>query len=154
MSHVSEWRIGLQMFFAKHVTPPRPHRLVYQLTGGLLGSRLPSVAPGVLLLTTNGRKSGKPRTTPLIHFPIDQHTVVAATNNGDDRHPDWYWNIIANPDAVAQIGRRKRQVRAHQVEGDQRRRLWERITEVHPLFAEYQRRTEREIPVIVLEPAP
>jgi F420H(2)-dependent quinone reductase len=146
------WQVKMQMFFSKHVTRPGPHRFLYRMTGGFIGSRLPSVNPDVLLLTARGRRSGKRYTTPLIYFRIDQRPVVAATNNGEDRHPSWYLNLRSNPDTVIQIGRQRQAVRARTAEGEERQRIWERITEIHPLFAAYQRRTEREIPVIVLEP--
>lgn len=152
MKSASDWQIKVQYFFSRYVTRPKPHAFVYRLTGGVVGSRLPSVKPDVLLLTTRGRKTGKLRTTPLTHFQIGQQIVIVASNSGKDIQPPWYWNLRSNPDAVVQIGRSRRSVRARLTEGSERERLWSAVEQIHPLFQEYQRRTAREIPVFILEP--
>jgi F420H(2)-dependent quinone reductase len=145
-------QVKIQLFFSKYITAPKPHRFLYRLTGGLIGSRLPGVRPGVLLLTVNGRKSGRPRTTPLVYFELDGKLVVAATNNGEDRHPAWLWNLMSAPEATVQIGSSTRTIRGRLAQCDERDQLWEQIIEIHPLFCAYQKKTERCIPVIVLEP--
>lgn len=152
MSKAESWRVKLQLFLSKYMTRPGPHQLVYRLTGGLVGSRLPSMKPGVLLLTVKGRRTGKLRTTPLVHLQIDGRSVVGATNGGEDQDPAWCRNLRSHPDATIQVGRRKQRVRARQAKGAERHQLWASMTEVHPLFAAYQQRTSREIPVVVLEP--
>jgi F420H(2)-dependent quinone reductase len=146
------FQVKVQMFFSKHVTPPKPHRFVYRLTGGLIGSRIPGVKPDVLLLTTKGRKSGAPRTAPLVYFTVDGKIVVAATNNGKDKHPDWFWNLMSSPEATIQIGSAARKIKGRLACCEERDRLWGKIIEIHPLFEAYQNKTERLIPVIVLEP--
>lgn len=153
MPGTDAWQVGVQMFFSKHVTSPRIHKFAYKLTRGVVGSRLPGVVPPVLLLTANGRRSGKRRTTPLVYFRIDGNILVTATNSGEDWNPAWYCNLEADPDALVQIGAHQVNVRARFANGEVRRRLWAEITEVHPLFAAYQRRTTRTIPVVILEPA-
>lgn len=140
----------IQAFFSKHVTRPRPHRFVYRLTGGVIGSRLPGVGPPVLLLTVRGRRSGERRTTPVMYFRIDEQLVVAGTNNGEDRDPAWCLNLRSHPDAEVQIGRQTRQVRARIALGPERDRLWAEMTQQHSLFAFYESRTARQIPVVVL----
>ena len=78
--------------------------------------------------------------------------VVVASYGGRDRHPDWYRNLLADPEAEIQIGADRLRVRARTAGGDERRRLWERATRAYAGYAEYQARTEREIPIVVLEP--
>lgn len=148
------WTVRLQAFTSRYVTPPAAHRIIYRLTGGRLGASMPSVRPRVLLLTVIGRRSGQLRTTPLVYFEIDGDLVVAATNNGRSADPAWLTNLRAQPSAEVQVGTRKHAVRAREAEGDERRRLWTAMVERHPLFARYERSTERSIPVVVLELLP
>ena len=152
MKSTSAWQIKVQYFFSRYITRAKPHAFMYRLTDGAVGSRIPGVKPGVLLLTVRGRKTGKLRTFPLIHFQIGQQTVVVASNKGNEDNPLWYWNLRSNPDAVVQIGRSQRQVRARLAEGPERERLWSAVTQIHPLFTVYQRRTARELPMFILEP--
>ena len=153
MKNISAWQVKIQFFFSRHIFRPKPHVFLYRLTGGIVGSRLPGM-PLVdwLLLTVRGRKTGKLRTCPLCHFQVGQQTVVAASNGGKDHHPSWYWNLRSNPDAVVQLGRSQREVRARLAEGPERERLWSAITQMLPVFALYQQQTTREIPVFILEP--
>ncbi len=151
MSAAASMSVRLQLFFSRYVTMPRPHRWLYRLTRGLIGSRLPGVNPAVLLLTVPGRRSGIERTTPLVYFEIDGSIVIAGTNNGEDQHPEWFWNLLASKDAVIQLGPEHRRVTCRLVTGPERSRLWRRITTIHPLFEVYQKRTARVIPVLVLE---
>lgn len=144
-------RVRVQLFFARYITPPRLHRVLYRATGGVVGARLPGVRPPVLLLTARGRRTGQPRTTPTIFFTIKDRVVIAGTNNGDDRDPAWCANLRADPAATIQIGRDRRAVRARFAAGPERERLWAAMKEEHPLFAAYEERTRRETPVIVLE---
>jgi deazaflavin-dependent oxidoreductase (nitroreductase family) len=143
--------IRLLAFTSRYLTPPGPHRLIYRLTGGRIGHRAPGIRPRMLLLTARGRRSGVPRTTPLMYFEIDDRIVVAATNNGRDRDPAWAGNLQANPEASVQVGSRTMRVRAREAEGEERQHLWAVMTAEHPLFALYEQRTARRIPVVVLD---
>jgi deazaflavin-dependent oxidoreductase (nitroreductase family) len=143
--------VRLLAFVSRYLTPPGPHRILYRLTGGRIGHRAPGIRPGMLLLTTRGRRSGVARTTPLMYFEIGGRIVVAATNNGRDRDPAWAGNLRADPQASVQVGSRTIRVRAREAEGEERRHLWAVMTAEHPLFALYERRTARRIPVLVLD---
>ena len=107
----------------------------------------------VVKLTTVGRKSGQRRstmlTTPLVE---DDNVVLVASYGGDDRDPQWYSNLIANPDVEVVMSGSKKSMHARVAEGDERTRLWEALTAKHANYAGYQRRTSRQIPVVVLEP--
>lgn len=128
------------------------HRALRKVSGGRLGNELLKMP--VLELTTIGRRSGQPRsvmlTSPLVE---GDDLVVIASRGGDDRHPTWFLNLRDNPDVEVSVqGRPKRSMRARVVEGDERRDLWARVTAEHANYAGYQKKTEREIPVVVLEP--
>jgi deazaflavin-dependent oxidoreductase (nitroreductase family) len=125
------------------------HAALYRLTGGRLGGRMKQ-AP-VLLLTVEGRKSGKRRTTPLLYGRDGDNVVVIASKGGDPKHPAWYLNL-RGAEAGIQIGREHRRVRARDAEGEERERLWRQMVELWPDYAEYQKKTTRQIPVVVLEP--
>ena len=126
------------------------HRGIYRATGGRVGARLAGL--DMLLLTTTGRKSGEPRTQPLACFPEGEDWIVVASNNGQDKHPAWFLNLQAKPEARMQIGRIDRAVQAHVAEGEERDRLWPWLKERNPAYAGYERKTERRIPVVVLRP--
>jgi deazaflavin-dependent oxidoreductase (nitroreductase family) len=105
----------------------------------------------ILLLTTIGRVSGQDRTTPLI-FRDDgdgEAWVVVASKGGSPDHPDWYKNLLADPEATLEVKSERIPVRAETARGDERSRLWRRMTEVWPDYDTYQKRTDREIPVVV-----
>ena len=107
----------------------------------------------ILLLTTKGRRSGEERTTPLIYRADDGRFVVVASRGGAPDHPNWFKNIEANPDDVEiQVKGEQMSVRPSVAQGDERDRLWEAMNEVWPDYDKYQERTDREIPVVVLEP--
>jgi len=107
----------------------------------------------ILLLTTKGRRSGEERTTPLIYRADDGRFVVVASRGGAPDHPNWFKNIEANPDDVEiQVKGEQMPVRPSVAQGDERDRLWEAMNEVWPDYDAYQERTDREIPVVVLEP--
>jgi deazaflavin-dependent oxidoreductase (nitroreductase family) len=130
----------------------KSHVFWYRLLGGagLTGNfgRGP-----ILLLTTNGRKSGEPRTTPLIYGRDGDNTVVIASNNGADADPGWWKNLKANPDATIQIKRELRRVRAEQATPEEKARLWPEMTRIYPAYDDYAKRTAREIPLVMLKPA-
>jgi deazaflavin-dependent oxidoreductase (nitroreductase family) len=104
----------------------------------------------ILLLSTEGRSSGEQRTTPLIHRTDGDRWVIVASKGGAPEHPGWFQNLQANPEAAIQVKGEKLPVRATTAEGEERARLWLLMTEVWPAYDEYQTRTDREIPVVVL----
>ena len=126
------------------------HPLVYRWTGGRFGGQLMNLP--VLLLTTTGRRSGDTRTKALMYLPDGPNYVVIASYLGEARHPAWYLNLQANPRAEVLVRDRRVAVTARDAEGDERGRLWAEVVRRQPDYAEYQRRTERRIPVVVLEP--
>jgi deazaflavin-dependent oxidoreductase (nitroreductase family) len=107
----------------------------------------------VLLLTTTGRRSGKARTTPLTFFRDGANLVVIASNGGADRPPDWSLNLQQNPRAVVELGANKLTVRARTASVEERERLWAGITATYSGYARYQKKTARQIPVLILTPA-
>ena len=126
------------------------HNGLYRLTGGKVGGRM-GKAP-VLLLTVAGRKTGKLRTTPLLYGRDADSLVVIASVGGAPKHPAWYLNLRGQ-EAEVQIGRERRRVRARNAEGEERERLWAQMVATYPPYESYQRKTERRIPVVVLEAA-
>lgn len=107
----------------------------------------------MLLLRTVGRRTGQPRTNALLHIPTGDGWAVFASTGGGPHHPGWFHNLSTDPEAEIQIGRRRIPVRARVAEGDERERLWARGNEVNDgSYDGYQSRTERVIPVVVLEP--
>jgi deazaflavin-dependent oxidoreductase (nitroreductase family) len=125
------------------------HVRAYRETDGERGYHWRGTA--ILLLTTTGRVSGEERTTPLIHRVDDDKWVVVASKGGAPEHPDWYKNLEADPRATIQVKSERIAVRARAAQGDERTRLWRLMKEVWPPYEEYQEKTEREIPVVVLE---
>jgi deazaflavin-dependent oxidoreductase (nitroreductase family) len=127
------------------------HRAAYRASGGWIGARLAGL--DMLLLTSVGRTSGVERTIPLACFRNGDDWIVVASNNGQDRHPGWYLNLQKNPEARMRIGREERPVRAIVAEGEERARLWPRLRQENPMYAKYEQKTEREIPVVILRSA-
>jgi deazaflavin-dependent oxidoreductase (nitroreductase family) len=106
----------------------------------------------VLLLTTKGRKSGESYTTPLIYQPHGEAYVVVASKGGDPDHPDWYKNMQVNPEVEVQVKGDRFRARARTASGEERQALWRLMTATWPDYDEYTKKTDREIPVVVLEP--
>jgi deazaflavin-dependent oxidoreductase (nitroreductase family) len=127
------------------------HRWLYRLTGGRIGHKSPQ-GP-MLLLTTTGRKSGQPRTTPLLYMPDGDDCVVVASNGGRPETPQWYLNMRADPMCTLQVGKRTYQARAELLEGSGRDTLWPRLTAFYAGWSHYETLTDRPIPVAVLKPA-
>ena len=128
------------------------HRIVLKATGGKLGGNLLKMP--VLELTTIGRKSGEPRSVMLTAPVVEgDKLVIVASRGGDDTHPAWFLNLRDHPEVqVALGGKTKAPYLAHVADPDERARLWPLITADHTNYADYQKKTEREIPVVVLEP--
>jgi deazaflavin-dependent oxidoreductase (nitroreductase family) len=115
----------------------------------------PLGGPGVLptlLLTSKGRKSGTPRPLPLIYGTAGDSYVVIASKGGMPNHPLWYLNLEAEPQCEVQVGAKHLKARARVAEGEERERLWKQLAEVYPPYLDYQKATERRIPVVVLDP--
>ncbi len=127
----------------------RIHAAVYRATRGLVGGRIQGP---VLLLTTVGRKTGLPRTTPLLYVTKEPGWAVIASYGGDTRHPQWWLNLKANPDAVVQIKSDKIAVRAREAFGEERDQLWLEFVSMYPGYLGYEQRTNRQFPIAVLEP--
>jgi len=127
----------------------RIHRGLYRASQGRAGGRIQ--AP-VLLLTTTGRKTGRPRTTPLLYLDQESGWAVIGSYGGDPRHPQWWLNLKADPNAVVQIKSAKVPVRAKEAHGEERERLWQRFVAMFPGYLRYERRTKRRFPIPVLEP--
>ncbi len=104
-----------------------------------------------LLLTTHGRRSGKPRTLPLIYGRDGDRLLIVASRGGDPQHPAWYLNLLADPNVEVQVKADRFHAVAHPAGPDERARLWRTMTAIWPDYDAYQARTDREIPVVVLE---
>jgi len=124
------------------------HRTLYRLGGGRAARRVWHLP--ILLLTTTGRKTGTPRTTPLCYLTDGGNLVVVASNGGMDWFPDWWLNLMSEPRATVEIGRSRRVVVARRASPEERERLWAALTAIAPGYLEYQRRTSREIPLGIL----
>lgn len=122
---------------------------LYRVSGGRIAGKFPSGQP-LLLLTTIGRKSGQPRTTPLIYLADGADLVIVASKGGMDEHPLWYTNLLATPDVDVQVGSERRKMRAHTATPEERARLWPKLVALYSDYQVYQERTDREIPVVVL----
>ena len=127
------------------------HRTLVRATGGRLGGRI--VGMPVVILHTTGRKTGKPRETMLTTPVVDGDTVVlVASWGGDARHPLWYRNLEANPDVELERDGKRRPMRARTASPEERAELWPRVVERYKGYGGYQERTDREIPLVILEP--
>ena len=102
------------------------------------------------MLTTTGRKSGEERTVPLLYIRDGESFVVVASNGGTATHPAWWSNLRANPGATLEVGRRRLRVRAEEAGPEEKERLWPRRVEMYGGYESYRRRTDREIPVVLL----
>ncbi len=124
---------------------------IYESSGGTRGTTLRGKP--VVILTTVGAKTGKVRKIPLMRVELDGTYAVVASRGGAPEHPVWYHNIVAHPRVELQDGPEKHEYVAREVRGEEKALWWERAVEVWPDYASYQRKTDREIPVFVLERA-
>lgn len=136
---------GVELFW-------RLHPAVYRMSGGRIGGRLMGLP--VLLLRTRGARTGEPRENALMYLPRGEACVVIASVLGEPKHPAWYHNLRAHPDCEVQVGRTVRKVRARVAEGGEREALWRELVAKQPEYDVYASRTQRRIPVVVLEPRP
>ena len=126
--------------------------MLYRRSGGRLGNTVKG-AP-VLLLDHVGRKSGRARTAPVLYMRDGEDLVVVASRGGSDAMPAWWLNLQANPTTTVQIGTERRRVAVREANAEEKAELWPRLVEMYGDYEIYQRRTEREIPVVILSPAP
>jgi deazaflavin-dependent oxidoreductase (nitroreductase family) len=121
----------------------------YVETGGEQGHDWQGVA--VLILTTTGRRSGEPRSTPLIYGTAGESFVVVASQGGAPAHPAWYFNLSEHPEVEVQVRADRFRARARTATAQERPELWRLMSSIWPAYNDYQQKTEREIPVVVLE---
>ena len=124
------------------------HAWIYRLTGGRLGGSMMGFK--VLLLNTTGRKSGKAYTTPLGFWEQPGGYLLAASNGGNPVNPAWYLNLMSKPQTTVQIGSKVIPVTAEALTGEARDQAWQRVVTAAPSYANYQKRTKRQIPVVLL----
>jgi len=128
------------------------HTFLYRRTGGRLGHSFPGVRGKMLLLDHVGAKSGTKRTSPLLYVEDGSDVVIVASKGGFPKHPAWFHNLMANPDTTVQIGSERRAVHARVATAEERDRLWALAVRAYHGYEDYRARTDREIPLVVLEP--
>jgi F420H(2)-dependent quinone reductase len=136
---------------------PSPSRWVrdqvelYESSGGTKGTTMRGMP--VIVVTSLGAKSGKIRKTPVMRVEHDGHYAVVASLGGAPKHPVWYYNLVAHPQVEIQDGPVKQDMTARELTGDEKADWWERAVAAFPDYARYQLKTDREIPVLLLEPS-
>jgi deazaflavin-dependent oxidoreductase (nitroreductase family) len=126
------------------------HTAIYRATNGVVGHRFPG-SPPMLLLDHVGAKSGTKRTTPLVYVADGDNVVLVASKGGYPKNPAWFHNLKANPDTTVQIGSERRPVHARVAAAGERERLWALAVRTYGGYADYQKRTTRQIPLVILE---
>ncbi|MDQ1023941.1 deazaflavin-dependent oxidoreductase (nitroreductase family) [Streptomyces umbrinus] len=126
---------------------------LYESSNGTEGTTLMDTGLPVIVLTTLGAKSGKIRKTPLMRVEHDGTYAAVASLGGAPKHPVWYHNVVADPRVELQDGGTRQDMTAREVTGEEKAQWWERAVAAYPAYADYQKKTDREIPVFVLEPA-
>ena len=129
----------------------RTHIALYRLTRGRVGGKWGKAR--VLLLTTKGRTTGKPRTTPVFYLREDGVYALVASGGGRAQHPGWYRNLLANPEAEIEVDGEKIAVRSETAAPEQRARLWPQFVAVYKGYDTYRQKTTREIPIVLLRPS-
>ncbi len=124
---------------------------LYESSGGTEGTTMRGMP--VVVLTTRGARSGKVRKTPLMRVEHDGRYAVVASLGGAPTHPVWYHNVVADPQVELQDGPQRQDMTAREVTGEEKTTWWDRAVRAFPDYADYQEKTDREIPVFVLEPA-
>jgi len=143
MSNLPDWVQDHIELYKKD--PKKGHMWDSTVVGG------PGKIPCLLLMTT-GRKSGKERVHPLIYGKVDQGYVVIASKGGAPSHPAWFLNLKADPEIKIQVAEEHIEVTAEVVTGEQRQEYWDKLVEIWPPYEEYQEKTDRKIPVVLLKP--
>jgi deazaflavin-dependent oxidoreductase (nitroreductase family) len=118
-----------------------------------MGGKLPGPAEGsaLLLLHTRGARSGAERVNPVTYQPLADGWAIFAAHAGSDKNPDWFYNLVAHPETIIEVGTETVPVRARVASAEERTRIWAMQKEFYPRFAKYEEQTTREIPVIILE---
>ena len=127
------------------------HATIYRATNGLVGHRVPGLPP-ILILDHVGAKTGTERRSALVYIDDGDDVVIVGSKGGSARNPAWFHNLKANPDTTVQIGSERRRVRARVAAPEERERLWPIVVGAWSGYASYQERTDREIPLVILEP--
>lgn len=127
------------------------HTALYRATRGVVGHRLPGLPP-FLLLDHVGAKSGIERSSPLVYVEDGENLVIVASKGGFPKHPAWFHNLRANPETTVRVGTDRRRVRARIANDAERQRLWPKAVETWAGYEDYQARTDRKIPLVILEP--
>ncbi len=136
---------------------PSPSRWVrdqvelYESSGGTKGTTMRGLP--VIVITSRGARSGKVRKTPVMRVEHDGKYAAVASQGGAPKHPVWYFNLVAHPDVEVQDGTVKQDMTARELAGAEKAVWWERAVAAFPNYADYQRKTDREIPVFLLEPS-
>ncbi|MGW0867233.1 MULTISPECIES: nitroreductase family deazaflavin-dependent oxidoreductase [Streptomyces] len=125
---------------------------LYESSGGTEGTTLQGTKMPVVVLTSRGSKSGKLRKTPVMRVEHEGRYAAVASLGGAPKHPVWYFNLKSDPQVELQDGPRKQDMTAREVTGEEKAAWWERAVAAYPAYADYQKKTDREIPVFVLEP--
>ena len=128
------------------------HTFLYKRTGGRLGQSIPGVPGKMLLLDHVGARSGQLRTSPLLYVRDGADVVIVASKGGFPKDPAWFHNLMAHPDTTVQIGSERRPVHARGARPEERERLWDMAVKAYHGYEDYRARTDREIPLVVLEP--
>ena len=126
---------------------------LYESSGGTQGTTLRDTGLPVVIVTNLGASSGKVRKTPVMRVEHNGRYAMVASKGGAPAHPQWYYNVRAHPLVEVQDGPGRQDMVAREVSGDERAEWWKRAVAVYPPYAEYQKKTTREIPVFILEPA-
>ena len=126
------------------------HAAIYRASAGRVFGKM--AGQQLCLLTTTGRRSGQPRTTPLTSFPHGDGLVIVASNGGSDRYPAWYHNLTAHPEVTVQVGADVRTMTARTATAEERAEIWPRVIAQAKNFAGYEKKTSRVIPLVVLTP--
>jgi F420H(2)-dependent quinone reductase len=126
---------------------------LYEGSGGTKATTLGDTGLAVVIITNRGVRTRKLRKTPVMRVEHEGRYAVVASQGGAPTHPNWYYNLRANPSVELQDGPHKQHMTAREVTGDERTRWWERAVAAYPPYADYQQKTRRQIPVFVLEPA-
>ena len=127
--------------------------LVYRLSGGRIGNKLPGSGAPVILVHHVGKRSGEHRVTPLIGLADGERWLIVASKGGTDKHPAWYHNLSANPETEIEVGRKRIPVNARRIEGEERAEAWPKLVDVYPPYDEYEQFAgDRVIPVLSLDP--
>ncbi len=143
--------VGSRLLWRAFGVGTHVHVAAYRATRGLVGHGGRLGTPPMLLLDHVGAKSGQRRTSPLVYVRDGDDLVIVASKGGHPRHPAWFHNLRANPDTTVQVGAERRTIHARVATPEERRRLWPKAVDVWPGYDGYQRRTDREIPLVILE---